>query len=218
MITLLHSPPPRLLLLPYSSIPWVEALLFLLPICVHMWKDQRLRQLQKCCRSQNGATDLDSFLLVKVLPSSQCQGLLSIRICEEGWWSCCLMCTQYGVWILQSLAMYLLLFSSFFFSMSRSSVSKGLWRRLMILLSVVYPMWSLNSAELGNVPSSSSSFFFSMSRSSFNKDLWRRLMILLSLVYPIWSLESAELGNVSSSSCSSFFFFLLLLNIKIFFQ
>jgi hypothetical protein len=69
MKTLLHSPPPRLLrlLLPYFSIPWVEALLFLLPICVHMWKDQRLLQLQKCCKLQNGATDLDSFLLFLVL-------------------------------------------------------------------------------------------------------------------------------------------------------
>jgi hypothetical protein len=32
-------------------------------------------------------------------------------------------------------------------------------------------------------------------------------------VYPLWSLNSAELGNVSSS-----FFFLLLLNVKVFFQ
>jgi hypothetical protein len=86
-MTLLHRPPPRLrrlLLLPDLSIPWVEALLFLLPICVHMWKDQRLRQLQKCCRLQNGATDLNSFLVLLVLlPSSQCQGLLSVRAMKK---------------------------------------------------------------------------------------------------------------------------------------
>jgi hypothetical protein len=47
---------------------------------------------------------------------------------------------------------------------------------LMVLLSLVYPIWSLESAELGNVSSYSSSFFFSMSRSSFSKSLWRRIM------------------------------------------
>jgi len=105
--------------------------------------------------------------------------------------------------------MYLLVllsFSSFFFSISSSSFNKDLWRRLMILLSLVYPIWSLESAELGNVSSYSSSFF-SISRSSFNKDLWRRLMILLSLVYQygVWILQSLAMYLLillpSSSQC-----------------
>ncbi len=47
------------------------------------------------------------FFFLFLPSSSQYQGLHSKRICEEGWWSCCLLCTQHGVWNLQSLAMYL---------------------------------------------------------------------------------------------------------------